>query len=128
MQVVTTVKTTIQEVKKALRLLNPNLPSEFVLEIDYNTEGVDTQHNQDTTEQQSQPWYPDDSEGWIDVPEDWNNTFCPTKFDEHSLLDVEFKIGQRHFNVLSPKSWNAWLQVGSQGDIVKYRASKQQTN
>lgn len=83
MQVVITVKTTIREVKKALRLLNPNLPSEFVLEIDYNTESVDTEHSQDlvmwydrvqsdghnqyTTEQQSQPWYPDDSGEWIET-------------------------------------------------------------
>lgn len=67
MQVVTTVKTTIQEVHKALRLLNPNLPSQFVLEIDYNTESADTEHSQDTTEQQSQPWYPDDSGEWVET-------------------------------------------------------------
>lgn len=134
MQVITTVKTTIQEVHKALRLLNPGLPSEFVLEIDYNTESVDTEnkqdlvmwyervqseeHNHGTTEQQSDPWYPDDTREWIET-----YGKKPQNLSEYDSIEVlhytERNVQDYHPSVYQARKWkNCW------GLVVAYKLVK----
>lgn len=110
-EIQTKVKISVSEIKKILA-------EKFCLYHDFEVEIVgDSVVESETVEQ--------DNEGWIFVPENWNKPFCPTKFEEHCLLDVEFKQGYQCCNVLALEYWNAWMQEGSSWDIVKYRVSKQ---
>lgn len=119
MQVVTTVKTTIQEVQKALRLLNPNLPTEFVLDIDIEC-------NAEVDKVSSVEQATEDSNAWIDVPKYWSKPYCPTNINKGSLIDVGFRCGKENHSVSSLDYQDSWLQENCEWDIVKYRVSKQQ--
>lgn len=97
-----------QVLVSAIRKQYPELPESFEFEVveDVKEELV-KEHKLD-------------NEGWIDVPEDWNEPRCPTFIGDCSI-EVIYRWGGREEGY--PADWRyGWVQEDLGADIVRYRA------